>query len=158
MFDRLGELASEHAELERALADPGVHADQDQARDFGRRYAELTPIVNAYTEWQQTEADEATARELAPEDPSFAAEADQLKKRKAELGSSCGGCSFPATLTTAGTSSWRSRRVRAARSPLCSPATCCACTSATPSVTTGPPKSSTPPLPASAASRPRPSR
>ena len=33
MFDRLGELASEHAELERALADPGVHADADQARD-----------------------------------------------------------------------------------------------------------------------------
>src|SRR5208283_4546050 len=86
VFDRLAELASEHAELERALADPGVHADQDQARDFGRRYAELTPIVNAYTEWQQTEADEATARELAPQDPSFAAEADQLKKRKTELG------------------------------------------------------------------------
>ena len=85
MFDRLAELASEHAELERALADPGVHADQDQARDFGRRYAELTPIVNAYTAWQQTEADEGTARELAPEDPSFAAEADQLKARKAEL-------------------------------------------------------------------------
>jgi peptide chain release factor 1 len=71
--------------LERALADPGLHADPDKARDFGRRYAELTPIVNAYTEWRQTEADEATARELAPEDPSFAAEADQLKGHKAEL-------------------------------------------------------------------------
>ncbi len=86
MFDRLAELASEHAELERALADPGVHADPEKARDFGRRYAELTPIVNAYTEWQQTEADEATGRELAAEDPSFAAETDQLKARKAELG------------------------------------------------------------------------
>ncbi|HEY4463694.1 MAG TPA: peptide chain release factor 1 [Streptosporangiaceae bacterium] len=85
MFDRLGELASEHAELERALADPGVHADADQARALGRRYAELTPIVNAYTEWRQLEADEATARELAPEDPSFLAEADQLKARRAEL-------------------------------------------------------------------------
>jgi peptide chain release factor 1 len=85
VFDRLGELASEHAELERALADPGVHADADQARALGRRYAELTPIVNAYTEWRQLEADEATARELAPEDPSFLAEADQLKARRAEL-------------------------------------------------------------------------
>ena len=85
MFDRLAELASEHAELERALADPGVHADPEKARDFGRRYAELTPIVNAYTEWQQTEADEATAREFAAEDPSFAAEAGQLRARKAEL-------------------------------------------------------------------------
>jgi peptide chain release factor 1 len=85
VFDRLGELASEHAELERALADPGVHADADQARALGRRYAELTPIVNAYTEWRQLEADEATARELAPEDPSFLAEADQLKARRAQL-------------------------------------------------------------------------
>ena len=85
MFDRLGELASEHAELERALADPGVHADADKARMLGRRYAELTPIVNAYTEWRQLEADEATARELSAEDPSFIAEADQLRARRAEL-------------------------------------------------------------------------
>jgi peptide chain release factor 1 len=85
VFDRLGELTSEHAELERALADPGLHADADKARTFGRRYAELTPIVHAYNEWRQTEADEATARELAAEDPSFAAEADQLKARRAEL-------------------------------------------------------------------------
>jgi peptide chain release factor 1 len=85
VFDRLGELASEHAELERALADPGVHADADKARTLGRRYAELTPIVNAYTEWRLLEADEATARELAAEDPSFIAEAGQLKARRAEL-------------------------------------------------------------------------
>jgi peptide chain release factor 1 len=85
VFDRLGELASEHAELERALADPGVHDDAGKARTLGRRYAELTPIVNAYTEWRQLEADEATARELAAEDPSFIAEADQLKARRAEL-------------------------------------------------------------------------
>jgi peptide chain release factor 1 len=85
VFDRLGELASEHAELERALADPGVHADADKARTLGRRYAELTPIVNAYTEWRLLEADEATARELAAEDPSFIAEAGQLKTRRAEL-------------------------------------------------------------------------
>ena len=85
MFDRLGELASEHAELERALADPGVHADPDKARDFGRRYAELTPIVNAYAEYRQAGEDEEAARELAAEDPSFGAEADQLKARRAEL-------------------------------------------------------------------------
>jgi peptide chain release factor 1 len=85
VFDRLGELASEHAELERALADPSVHAEADKARSLGRRYAELTPIVHAYAEWQQVGADEATALELAAEDPSFAAEAGQLKARRAEL-------------------------------------------------------------------------
>ena len=85
MFDRLGELASEHAELERALADPGVHADADRARTLAKRYAELTPIVNTYREWQQAGGDEEAAHELAAEDPAFAAEADQLAARRAEF-------------------------------------------------------------------------
>ena len=86
MFDRLGELAGEHAELERALADPSVHADADQARKLAKRYAELTPIVAAFREWQQAGEDEQAARELAPEDPAFAVEADELAKRREELG------------------------------------------------------------------------
>jgi len=85
VFDRLGELASEHAELERALADPGVHANADQARTLAKRYAELTPIVNAYRELQQTNDDEQAARELAEEDPAFAEEADALVKQREEL-------------------------------------------------------------------------
>jgi peptide chain release factor 1 len=62
-----------------------VHSDQEKARTLGRRYAELTPIVHAYREWQQTSADEETARELAREDSSFADEADQLGKHREEL-------------------------------------------------------------------------
>jgi peptide chain release factor 1 len=85
VFERVGGLADEHAELERALADPALHADQDRARALGRRYAELTPVVHAYTEWQRTAEDEAAARELAAEDPSFAAEADQLAERREKL-------------------------------------------------------------------------
>jgi peptide chain release factor 1 len=85
VFDRLGELAGEHAELERALADPSVHADADQARTLAKRYAELTPIVNVYREYKQAGEDEGAARELAAEDPSFATEADQLAKQRAEL-------------------------------------------------------------------------
>jgi peptide chain release factor 1 len=85
VFDRLGELAGEHAELERALADPDVHANADQARKLAKRYAELTPIVAAFREWQQAGEDEQAARELAPEDPAFAAEADELAKQRADL-------------------------------------------------------------------------
>ncbi len=85
MFDKLGDLASEHAELERALADPAVHADADQARTLAKRYAELTPIVSAYREWQQTSDDELAARELAGEDPAFGAEADDLARHREEL-------------------------------------------------------------------------
>jgi len=85
VLDRLGELAAEHADLERTLAEPGVHADQERARALGRRYAELTPVVHAYREWRQVAADEEAARELAAEDRSFAAEADQFEARRTEL-------------------------------------------------------------------------
>jgi peptide chain release factor 1 len=85
VFERVGDLVSEHAELEHALADPGVHADQDKARTLGRRYAELTPIVNTYREWQQAGDDLITARELAHEDAAFAEEAKQLEQQQERL-------------------------------------------------------------------------
>jgi len=85
VFDRLEELAREYAALERDLADPAVHADPERARALGRRYGQLGPIVHAYREWQHVSADEAAAHELAGEDASFAAEAQQLGERRAEL-------------------------------------------------------------------------
>jgi peptide chain release factor 1 len=85
VFDRLGDLASEHAELERALADPGVHADAEAARKLAKRYHGLTAVVAAYREWLQIGEDEQAARELAHEDPSFAAEADELVERRGEV-------------------------------------------------------------------------
>ena len=85
MFDRVGELAAEHAELERAMADPALHSDPDRARALGKRYAELSQVVHAYQEWQRTAEDETAARELAGEDESFAVEAEQLGKQRGEL-------------------------------------------------------------------------
>jgi len=85
VLERLADLASEHAQLEQDLADPGVHADQDKARALGRRYSELTPIVTTYAQWLQVRDDEATAVELAGEDSSFADEAQQLGQRREEL-------------------------------------------------------------------------
>jgi peptide chain release factor 1 len=85
MLERLADLAAEHAQLERDLADPAVHADQEKARALGRRYSELAPIVHAYGQWLAVGADEATARELTAEDPSFAAEAKHLAEQRAEL-------------------------------------------------------------------------
>jgi peptide chain release factor 1 len=85
VFERLADLAREHAQLERELADPAIHADQDRARTVGRRYGELTPIVTAYEQWQQTGADEDTARELSDQDSSFAAEALEYARQREEL-------------------------------------------------------------------------
>jgi peptide chain release factor 1 len=85
VFDRLAELAEEYDRVERDLADAAVHADPERARALGRRYGELTPVVNTYREWQQAVADEEAARELAGEDASFAVEAEQIAGRRAEL-------------------------------------------------------------------------
>ncbi len=85
MFEAIEDLLVEHADLERSLADPGVHADAGRARALGRRYAELTPIVETYREYEQAGQDIEAARELAAEDPDFAAEAASLATRREEL-------------------------------------------------------------------------
>ncbi|MGW4293962.1 peptide chain release factor 1 [Micromonospora chersina] len=90
--ERLAALLDEYAELEQRLADPAIHADQGTARRVGRRYAELVPLHKAAGELEQARADLAAARELAAEDPAFAAEAEAiagslpaLEERLAEL-------------------------------------------------------------------------
>jgi peptide chain release factor 1 len=77
----LDELLGEYAELEHKLADPSVHADQNQARTLGKRYAQLTPIVSVYRELDGVREDLEAARELAGEDPAFADEAVELESR-----------------------------------------------------------------------------
>ena len=79
MFEQLPALIEEHADIERRLADPAVHADQHAARDLGRRYAELGPIVAAGAAWRQAEDDLEAARELAEEDASFRDELPSLE-------------------------------------------------------------------------------
>jgi peptide chain release factor 1 len=90
--ERLAALLDEYAQLEKRLADPTIHADQNTARRVGRRFAELTPLYKAAGELEQARADLAAARELAAEDPGFAAEAEvlasslpALEERLAEL-------------------------------------------------------------------------
>jgi peptide chain release factor 1 len=83
--ESLPALLAEHAELERKLADPSVHADQGLARRLGRRYAELTQVAETAHQLEATQGDLATARELAGEDPSFAAEATELAAREGVL-------------------------------------------------------------------------
>ena len=85
MFEQVEELVREHGELEKQLADPSVHADQNRARTLGRRYAELGPVVATYTDWKTTAGDLEAARELAADDASFKAELPLLEQRLAEL-------------------------------------------------------------------------
>jgi len=73
-------MLAEHAEIERALADPSVHADAGRAKRLGRRYAELGRVVAAYTAWRRAADDAAAAAELAEADESFAAELPELQR------------------------------------------------------------------------------
>jgi peptide chain release factor 1 len=75
---------SEYADLEAALADPTVHGDQARARELGRRYAELGPLVAAIREQQAVQADLAAAQEMA-EDREMAEMAEVLTEQLGEL-------------------------------------------------------------------------
>ncbi len=68
MFEAVESLIEEHAELERRMADPAVHADPARAKKVGQRYAELTAVIRTYREWQQAQGDLEAARELELDD------------------------------------------------------------------------------------------
>ncbi|WP_380170101.1 peptide chain release factor 1 [Kineococcus sp. DHX-1] len=86
MFETVQPLLDEHAELERRLGDPAVHADAGLARRLGRRYAELQQVVEAHTAWRAAMDDAEAARELAAEDPGFAAELPALEQAATDAG------------------------------------------------------------------------
>ena len=85
MIEAIDDLLGEHADLERRLADPALHADPSRSRRLGKRYAELTPVVDAYREWTAVGGDLQAARELSAEDPSFVAEEAALGGQLARL-------------------------------------------------------------------------
>lgn len=85
MFESCADLLAEYEALEAQLADPALHADQNAARRLGKRHAQLRPVVAAYQEWLSMGGDEQAARELAGEDPDFAAEADSIGVARAQV-------------------------------------------------------------------------
>jgi peptide chain release factor 1 len=78
MFEVVEGLLAEHAALEGRLSLPETHADARTAKTLNRRYAELTAIITTWRDWQRTGSDLQAARELAVEDPAFAAEVETL--------------------------------------------------------------------------------
>ena len=73
-FASAHEMVREYQELEKQMADPSIHEDQGKARQLGRRYAQLGPVVAGFNMWKSASEDLAAAREMAAEDPDFAAE------------------------------------------------------------------------------------
>ncbi|MFJ4027640.1 peptide chain release factor 1 [Paenarthrobacter sp. NPDC089714] len=81
MFESVQGLLDEHAAIQAQLSDPAVYADQSVARKLGRRSAQLQGIVEAYNKWRGLNDDMEAAKEMAAEDPDFAAEVEQLEEQ-----------------------------------------------------------------------------
>jgi len=73
-FASAHEMVREYQELEKQMADPSIHEDQGKARQLGRRYAQLGPVVAGFNAWKSAADDLDAAKEMAAEDPSFASE------------------------------------------------------------------------------------
>src|SRR5215813_12937156 len=78
-------LLTEHADLERQLAEPSLHSDPAAARRVGRRFAQISPIVATQRKLVSARDDLEAARELAADDESFADEVTELESLVAEL-------------------------------------------------------------------------
>ena len=85
MFEAVEGMVEEYEAVGLQLSAPDVHSDPALARRLGRRYAELGAVVSTYRDWQQVGGDLDAARELAAEDPTFAAEADALQDQRDAL-------------------------------------------------------------------------
>jgi len=81
----IDDVLSEYGGLEAQLSDPTLHEDAAAARRVGKRFAELTPVVQTHRRLTQVRDDLAAALELAADDPSFAAEAERLAGEAEEL-------------------------------------------------------------------------
>lgn len=79
------DVLSEYAGLEAQLSDPALHEDAAAARRVGKRFAELTPVVQCHRALVSARDDADAARELAADDPAFASEADRLDAQAEEL-------------------------------------------------------------------------
>ena len=83
-FASAHDMVREYQALEKEMADPAIHSDQGKARQLGRRYAQLGPVVAGYNAWKSAADDLATAREMAAEDASFAAEIPAMEAVEAK--------------------------------------------------------------------------
>ena len=82
---KLQQPCERHEELGHLLSDPDVIGDQNKFRAFSKEYAQLEPVVKCFGEYQQAEADIATAEDML-KDPDLKDMAqEELQAAKAKL-------------------------------------------------------------------------
>ena len=55
MFEKLKDIETKYAEVEKSLGDPAQISNQQRLMELSKTHAELSPIVSAYQEYQQLE-------------------------------------------------------------------------------------------------------
>ena len=86
MRDKLNQLVDRHLEINQLLQSPDVTDDMDNYRKLTRELSEITPVVDAFQNYTQTESDIVSAEEMLsdPEMKAFANEEIQNGKERLE--------------------------------------------------------------------------
>ena len=83
--DKLENLVGRLDELDRILSSGEATRDMDQYRKMSREHAELGPVVALYKDWQQTEADLASAQDMMADPEMKELAEEEMKAAKARL-------------------------------------------------------------------------
>ena len=86
MRDKLNQLVERHLEINQLLQSPDVTDDIDNYRKLTRELSEITPVVETFQQYTQTETDISSAEEMLsdPEMKTFANEEIQNGKEQLE--------------------------------------------------------------------------
>ena len=86
MRDKLNQLVERHLEINQLLQSPDVTDDIDNYRKLTRELSEITPVVETFQQYTQTEADITSAEDMLsdPEMKTFANEEIQNGKERLE--------------------------------------------------------------------------
>ena len=69
---KLKQIEERHDEVSALLADAETIADQNRYRDLSKEYAQLTPVIDCFKAWKQTQDDLTSAQEmLKDQDPDM---------------------------------------------------------------------------------------
>jgi len=82
LLGKLKDLQAHHDEISQALQDPNATKDMERYARLNREYAELTPVLEAYTKYKKMLEDLAGCKEMLA-DPN--ADADMRDMAKAEV-------------------------------------------------------------------------
>jgi peptide chain release factor 1 len=142
LVNKLANLVERHEEVSGLLSDPGIIADQNRFRELSREYARLEPLVRDYGAWRAAHADVSAANEMASGvDPELRGlgeeELEIAEKRLESLEAAMKKHLVPRDPLDEANIFLEVRAGTGATRRPSSPATCFACTAATPSAWDG---------------------